>query len=456
MPSVCFYFHVHQPYRMAPYRVLDIGTDASYFDTKQNLDVLRKVAQKCYLPANALMLELIKKYPRKFKIAYSISGVVLEQFEQYAPEVLKSFKALAATGQVEFVAETYYHSLAAIFDPAEFTSQVKLHMRALRRHFQVTPHIFRNTELIYSNQIAELVEDLGFKAMLTEGADHVLGWRSPNHVYEPVNGRGMKLLLKNYKLSDDIAFRFSDQSWNEHPLSTKKFASWVHALNGSAETINLFMDYETFGEHQWEHTGIFDFMRNLPGEILKHKGFSFATPSEVIKKYKSVATLDIPTPISWADQERDISAWLGNPMQDGTAAWVYRLGKQVLATKDEDLIDRWRKLQTSDHFYFMCTKFWSDGDVHKYFSAHESPHQAYAFMGNILTDLEMLTEARAPRKRGRKPGSRAVRLSPTEAVPLAVATSPDLSPATAPPSTPVDGLRSRGVHVAPQVRRVGL
>lgn len=397
MPSICFYFQVHQPYRMHPYRVLDIGTDTPYFDDQKNREVCRKVAEKCYLPTNKLMLELINTYPGTFKIAYSISGVALEQFEEYAPEVLESFKALAATGQVEFLAETYYHSLSSLFDGEEFRSQVKLHMQAIERHFGVAPTTFRNTELIYSNGIADMVEDLGFKAMLTEGVDRVMEWRSPNHVYEPANGRGMKLLLKNYKLSDDIAFRFSDRSWKDYPLTPEKFAHWVHALH-DAETVNLFMDYETFGEHQWEDTGIFDFLRALPEHIFRHPEFNFATPTEVISRYAPVAKLSIPDAISWADVERDLSAWLGNPMQDGTIDWVYRIGDSIRATGDSDLLHRWRKLQTSDHFYYMCTKFWADGDVHKYFSSYETPHEAYVYIGNILTDLEMLADARQPKR----------------------------------------------------------
>lgn len=388
MPSVCFYFQVHQPFRMRHYPLFDVGYHKDYFDEKKNREVCLKVANKCYLPANALMLELLNRYPQ-FKIAYSISGVVLEQFAQYAPEVLVSFQKLVATGQVELLAETYYHSLASVFNSEEFREQIRLHSHTMNKYFGVQPTIFRNTELIYSNGIADMIEDMGFQAMLTEGVDRILDWQNPNFVYEPANGRGMKLLLKNYKLSDDIAFRFSQRSWEGWPLTTEKYTSWLHALDGNADTINLFMDYETIGEHQWEDTGIFDFFRALPEAIMRHPQFGFATPSEVIKRYPPVAKISIPDAISWADIERDLSAWLGNPMQDGSLAWIYRLDQQIKESGDLDLLHTWRKLQTSDHFYYMCTKFWNDGDVHKYFSVYDTPHDSYVIMGNVLTDLEI-------------------------------------------------------------------
>jgi len=389
MPSVCFYFQVHQPYRMRHYPIFDIGESPNYFDDKANREICEKVASKCYRPTNALMLELVKRYPGAFKISYSISGVALEQFAEYTPDVLESFQALAATGQVEFITETYYHSLAALFNAGEFREQILKHQETVKHYFGKKPTTFRNTELIYSNGIADMVEDLGFKTMLTEGVDRVLGWRSPNFVYEPWNGRGMKLLLKNYKLSDDIAFRFSQRSWKDWPLTTEKFADWVHAVDGGGDTINLFMDYETFGEHQWADTGIFEFMRALPEAIWRHPSFNFATPSEVATMYPPVAKVDIPEAVSWADEGRDLSAWLGNPMQDASIAWVYKFERQIKDSGDAHLLHQWRKLQTSDHFYYMCTKYWSDGDVHKYFSAYDSPHDSYVIMSNILTDLEI-------------------------------------------------------------------
>lgn len=415
MPNVCFYFQVHQPYRIRPYGVLDIGSGLTYFDEEKNRLTCQKVAEKCYLPANRLLLELIKRHQGRFKIAYSISGVALDQFAEYTPEVLTSFKELAATGHVEFLAETYYHSLASIFDADEFREQVQLHLNTVRSHFKVTPTAFRNTELIYSNHIAKLVEELGFRVMLTEGADHVLHGRSPNWVYAPQGARGMKLLLKNYKLSDDLAFRFSERRWPEWPLTPEKFAHWVHTAAEHEHTVNLFMDYETFGEHQWADTGIFEFLEALPNAILAHPHFRFATPSMVAREYEPVAGLDIPTPISWADIERDLSAWIGNPMQDGAIAWVYKLGAQVKVARDPQLLDQWRRLQTSDHFYYMCTKFWADGDVHKYFSCYDTPHEAYVYLGNVLADLELrLAETGKARRATAKPKLRPSRPTATK------------------------------------------
>jgi alpha-amylase len=388
MPSICFYFQVHQPFRMRPYGLFEVGTHQDYFDDAQNRKICKKVAQKCYLPANKLMLELLKKHP-EFKISYSISGVALEQFERYTPEVLQSFKDLVATGQVEILGETYYHSLAALFDGNEFRAQVKKHADTVKHHFGITPTAFRNTELIYSDGIADMVSQMGYKVMLTEGVDRILEWRSPNFLYEVANDSQMKLLLKNYKLSDDIAFRFSARGWAEWPLTTEKFASWLHSIDGSGDVINLFMDYETIGEHQWEDTGIFEFFKGLPEAVYTHPAFNFITPTEAAERYFPLSKISVPNAISWADTERDLSAWLGNPMQDTSVEAIYAFTKAVLNSGDENLIHTWRKLQTSDHFYYMCTKFWSDNDVHKYFSAYEAPHDAYAIMNNIICDLEI-------------------------------------------------------------------
>ena len=387
MASVCFYFQVHQPYRLRHYTVFD--RDNNYFDDRKNEEICKKVARKSYLPANQLMLRLIKKFDGKFKISYSITGVLLEQLEQYAPEVLESFKQLAATGCVEFLSETYYHSLSSLYSEDEFISQVMDHKRTIQRLFGQTPKIFRNTELIYNNNLSRLIEKIGgFDAVLAEGADHILGYRSPNFIYKPVNSTSLKLLLKNYRLSDDIAFRFSNRDWNQWPLTADKFAQWVNAVNGCGYTVNLFMDYETFGEHQWEDTGIFDFMSHLPGEILKHPDNNFKTPSEVTSSFEAVGTIDVPRTISWADIERDLSAWLGNPMQENALSELYRLESKVKSTKDPDIIKDWRKLQTSDHFYYMCTKYFEDGDVHKYFNPYDSPYESYINFMNILDNLD--------------------------------------------------------------------
>jgi alpha-amylase len=397
MPSVCFYFQVHQPMRLRHYTVFD--DDHKYFDDNKNGEICRKVANKCYLPANRLMLELIEKYKGKFKISYSITGVLLEQLEAYSPETLKTFKQLADTGCVEFLTETYYHSLSSLYSIDEFTEQIKLHRQTIKRLFGQTPRVFRNTELIYNNSLPALIDRVGgFDAIITEGADHILGYRNANFVYRPPNSSKLKLLLKNYRLSDDIAFRFSNKSWPEWPLKAEKFAHWVNDVNGCGFVVNLFMDYETFGEHQWEDTGIFDFLRHLPEEILKHPDNNFKTPSEVVKAYAPVDIIDIPCTISWADIERDLSAWLGNPMQENALAEVYRLEENVKKTADADIINDWRKLQTSDHFYYMCTKWFSDGDVHKYFNHYNSPYDAYINFMNVLDNLE----ARCTRALGEK------------------------------------------------------
>jgi alpha-amylase len=386
MASVCFYFQVHQPYRLRNYTIFETNSD--YFDEFKNSQICRKVADKCYLPANRLMLELIKKYNGRFRISYSITGTMLEQFEKYAPEVLTSFKDLAATGCVEFLGETYYHSLSSLYSHKEFNDQIDLHTQMIQKHFGQTPRVFRNTELVYNNQIAELVESIGrFNGIIAEGADHVLGYKSPNFVYQPLRCKNLKLLLKNYRLSDDIAFRFSNRGWAEWPLNAPKFAQWVNAINGCGYTLNLFMDYETFGEHQWEDTGIFNFLRHLPEEILRHPDNSFKTPSETIASYAASESLDIPYTVSWADIERDLSAWLGNPMQKNALTELYQLEKMVKNSEDKTIISDWRKLQTSDHFYYMCTKWFSDGDVHKYFNPYDSPYDSYINFMNVMENL---------------------------------------------------------------------
>jgi alpha-amylase len=388
MPSVCFYFQVHQPFRIKRYSFFDIGNDHFYEDDTKNIEILNKVSEKCYLRANHTMLELIKKHRGKFKVSYSISGTLIEQLEIYRPDVLQSFVDLAKTGCVEFLSETYYHSLSYIYSKTEFKRQVKMHADKIQQHFGQKPKVFRNTELIYNNEIAAFIEKLGYKGILCEGVDNLLNGRSPNYVYQPKGTAKIKALLKNYRLSDDIAFRFSDVNWNEFPLKADKFASWVHKIAGNGEVVNLFMDYETFGEHQWESTGIFDFLSHLPSEIMKHKDFSFMTPSEVIAKFPCRDVYDVKDYTSWADAERDLSAWLSNSMEQEAAKRLYDLEKKVMASGNEELIHTWGKLQTSDHFYYMCTKFWSDGDVHKYFSPYDSPYDAYIYFMNVYSDFE--------------------------------------------------------------------
>ncbi|MGE5293680.1 MAG: glycoside hydrolase family 57 protein [Solirubrobacterales bacterium] len=387
MPSVCFYFQVHQPTRLRHYTVFD--NDDRYFDEGRNAAICKKVANKCYLPANRMLLKLIQQHQGRFRIAYSLTGVLLEQLERYSPEVLSTFHALAKTGCVEFLGETYHHSLSFLYSRQEFVEQVRKHTELIQGLFDQTPRVFRNTELIYNNELGLLIEAMGcFDAVITEGADHILGYRSPNFVYQPKGCRQIKMLLKNYSLSDDIAFRFSNRFWAEWPLTAEKFSQWVNAVNGCGQTVNLFMDYETLGEHQWEDTGIFDFMRHLPSEILKHPDNNFKTPSEVVASYDPLGVVDVPHVISWADTERDLSAWLGNPMQSNALHELYRLEKKVKRSNDPKLLDDWRKLQTSDHFYYMCTKYFADGDVHKYFNPYDSPYDSYINFMNVLDHLQ--------------------------------------------------------------------
>jgi alpha-amylase len=388
MPSVCFYFQVHQPYRIKKYSFFDIGKDHFYEDDEKNIAVLNKVSAKCYLKANQVMLELIKKHKGKFRISYSLSGTLIEQLETYRPDVLESFIELSKTGCVEFLSETYYHSLSYIYSKDEFSRQVKMHSEKIFRYFGQKPKVFRNTELIYNNEIAAYAEKMGFKGILCEGVDRILVGRTPNYVYQPRGCNKIKALLKNYRLSDDIAFRFSDVNWSEFPLHADTFAQWVHKIAGNGEVLNLFMDYETFGEHQWENTGIFDFLRHLPEEIMKHKDFNFLTPSEVISKYPTRDEYDVSDYTSWADAERDLSAWLSNSMEQEAIKRIYSLEKKIKASGDPGIISTWGKLQTSDHFYYMCTKFWSDGDVHKYFSPYDSPYDAYIYYMNVFSDFE--------------------------------------------------------------------
>jgi alpha-amylase len=382
-PAVCFYFQVHQPHRMKKYRIFNIGHDHQYFDDAKNRQIMEKVAGKCYLPANNLILKLIKESNGRFKVAYSVTGTALEQFERFAPDVLESFKELARTGCVEFLSETYYHSLAFLYSKQEFMEQVELHKAKIKELFGQEPTVFRNTELIFNNELAHYIQQMGYKAILAEGADHVLGWRSPNFVYRAKTADKLRLLLKNYKLSDDVAFRFSNRGWKEWPLTSGKYASWIDQAEG--QTVNLFMDYETFGEHQWEDTGIFNFLGRLPFDLLK-RGVEFHTPSE-IAMLEPVAELDIHSPVSWADVERDLSAWIGNKMQQAALKEIYELESKVKESGDESIISDWRKLQTSDHYYYMCTKWFADGDVHKYFNPYESPYDSYMAFMNVLNDL---------------------------------------------------------------------
>jgi alpha-amylase len=396
--TLCLYFQVHQPFRLRRYRFFDIGANHQYFDEFNNRLIMRNIAERCYMPMNKLLLQLINQYGKQIKLAFSITGQAIEQMELYAPDVLESFKELAATGCVEFLCETYSHSLSALKDEAEFERQIILHKKLMEKHFGQSPSSFRLTELIYSDDIGEKIADMGFTCMLTEGAKHVLGWKSPNYVYvNPINSR-LKILLRNFRLSDDISFRFSDRTWSEWPVTSDKFMAWLNQIDHKEEIINLFMDYETFGEHQRRETGIFEFMRYLPEKIFSAGNFEFLTPSEAAEKHQPIAPIHVPFAISWADEERDLSAWIGNELQDDAFTSIYQYADIIAELDDEELTTDWRRLQASDHFYYMCTKWFSDGTVHKYFNPYDNPYDAYINYMNVLSDFFMRVDKLVDKK----------------------------------------------------------
>lgn len=390
--SIVLYLHAHQPLRIKPYSVFQAGADHFYFndetpDTETNNKfIIDKVSDKSYLPTNKVLKDLLLEHP-EFKLSLSITGTLIDQLEMWRPDVLQSFKDIVATGKVEIVAETYHHSLAFFYSRAEFVKQVAKHAQKIKELFDVTPTAFRNTELSYNNDLAYWADEAGYKAIITEGWDPILEWRSPNFVYKPAYSNNIKLLMKNYKLSDDIAFRFSNKGWAGWPLTTEKFAHWVSESDGDSDIVNLFMDYETFGEHQWADTGIFDFLRHFPKEWLKTEGHDFKTITEASMDYKTKAEINIPYTITWADTERDLTAWLGNDMQQDALQTLYSLEEKIILANDEHLIEDWRRLQTSDHAYYMCTKWFNDGDVHAYFSPYDSPYKAFMYFMNAYRDI---------------------------------------------------------------------
>lgn len=393
MKNLNLYFQVHQPFRLKKYRFFNMGKDHFYFDDFLNRSIMQKVAQECYLPMNQLLLKQIHQHgAENIHISFSISGIAIEQFRLYAPEVIDSFRELADTGSIEFLAETYAHSLASLTDREEFQRQVRLHADTIEELFGQRPVTFRNTELIYSDAIGEMAYDLGYHTVLTEGAKHILGWKSPNFVYANAIQQEQKVLLRNFKLSDDIAFRFSDREWDGWPLTADKYIDWI--MDQEGEVINLFMDYETFGEHQKRDTGIFDFMDQLFGHIVRHADIQLQTPSQIAARCEPVAVLHVPHPISWADEERDITAWLGNELQDEAFSKLYGLKDTIYRLNDPDMTRVWDALQSSDHFYYMCTKWFSDGDVHSYFTPYDSPYDAFMNYMNVFSDFKREIERR--------------------------------------------------------------
>jgi alpha-amylase len=380
--------------RLNRFSVFNIGnhenSSHSYFDKKLNQQIFEKVANKCYLPTNNLLLKLIEENEGRFKVSFSLTGTFIEYCEEHLPEVVESFKQLFNTGSVDMIEETYYHSLSSLYDEMdEFVEQVKLHNSMIKRLFNYSPRVFRNTEAIYDNRIAKKVAELGYKGMITEGTEKILGWRSPNYLYKPVSA-DLKVLLRNYSLSDDVGFRFSAKFWKGWPLTADKYASWMS--NTPGDIVNLFMDYETFGEHQWTETGIFDFLRHLPGEVLTHNHMDFVTVSEAVERFNVVGDIDVPWAISWADEDRDVSTWLGNDMQKAAFNELKNMGKKLKQRGDQDLINTWRRLQTSDHLYYCSTKGLADGDVHAYFSPYDGPYEGFINYMNILQDLKQKIE----------------------------------------------------------------
>ena len=421
-------FQVHQPYRLRTYRFFNIGHDHQYYDDFQNRMIIRRVAERSYLPANKLMMDLIREYGSSFKVSFSISGPAMEQLLQYAPEVIHGFQELAATGCVEFTGETYAHSLASLGSRDEFIRQVIKHRDRIKDLFGQHTSTFRNTELIFNDKIAREVAELGFSSMLTEGAKHVLGWKSPNFLYCSAANPKLKLLLRNFRLSDDIIFRFSNRAWSEWPITAEKFVDWLKKFPANEEVVNLFLNYETLGEQQWKETGIFDFFNKLPKQLFTHSNYHFATPLELCNALQPVAPVSVLFPISWADEEKDLTAWLGNELQDEAFGKLYEIEKLIQHTMLPDLWRDWERLQTSDHFYYMCTKWFSDGEVHKYFNPYASPYEAFINYMNVLSDFFIrLEEKRLPaldesvirpaKKRGRKPGSETGKTLKTDGVP---------------------------------------
>jgi len=393
MAKICIYFQLHQPRRLANFSIFDLGDNNTKYvsssENDTNEEVFHKVSSKSYLPMLKLLKTLLRKHP-DFFFSLSISGLFLEQAQHWEPGVISLLQELVLTGQVEIFSETYYHSLASIYSPSEFKAQVMKHQRAMQDYFGVIPTTFRNTELIYSNAIAEQVAELGFAGTLTEAVPRYLGERPKTVLYESNSQTKIPVLLKHAELSDDVAFRFSDKSWAEHPLTVEKYLNWMDKYYES-DLINLFMDFETFGEHQWEDTGIFEFFTEFVSQ--SQKMHQFVLPREIFSEQalaenQNLDTYDVPVPISWADVDRDLTAWIDNPLQQDSLRILYSLEKDILNLKDENLLKQWRYLQTSDHFYYMCTKWSNDGDVHAYFSPFESPYEAYRRYSIVLSDIK--------------------------------------------------------------------
>jgi alpha-amylase len=396
MKSICLFFQVHQPFRHRRYRFFDIGNDHYYYDDYANETIMRKIADKSYLPTNKLLLKLLKNLNGKFKVAFSITGVALEQFELYAPEVIDSFRDLAKTGHVEFLSETYSHSLSSLKNKAIFEEQVKLHDQKIIDLFGQKPKVFRNTEMIYSDDIGAQIYQMGYKGILTEGARHILGWKSPNFLYVNAHNPRLKVLMRNFKLSDDISFRFSNTNWTQYPLTAEKFIGWLKKLDPKEEVVNLFLSYDSFGNRQPKESGIFNFLEHFVQQVLKEQFLKFSTPSEMIEQLQPVSVVSVPHPISWADEERDLTAWLGNEMQKEAFEKLYSVSQRMAVCTNSELQKDWNYLQVSDHFYYMSTKFFSSGESHSYVNPFDSPYEAFINYMNVLSDFKMRLNAITP------------------------------------------------------------
>jgi alpha-amylase len=395
MKAICFYFQIHQPFRLKRYRFFDIGNDHYYYDDFANDDIITRIAQRSYIPAAETLLRMIENSNGKFRCAFSITGTALEQCEQYVPEFIDLLKKLANTGKVEFLAETYAHSLSSLKDPDEFISQVKQHDDKIYELFGLRPKVLRNTELIYCDEMAPMIYDMGYKGCITEGAKHILGWKSPNYVYSAASCPKLKLLLKNDKLSDDITFRFSNPQWDSYPLTADKYIDWIASTPAEEQIINLFMSLETFGEIQPRESGIFQFLEAIP-RFAAERGIDFWTPSEIVSKCKPVDTLSVLHPISWADEARDTSAWLGNKLQNEAFDKLYSVAERVRLCTDRRLKQDWTYLQASDHLFYMSTKHRNDGAVHAMFSPYETPFDAFTNYMNVLADFIVRVEEQYP------------------------------------------------------------
>ena len=390
MKAICFYFEVHHPEQLRQYHFFDIGKQHDYFDYYRNRTEIEQLARECYLPANALLLELIERYRGRFKVAFSLSGSAIELLELHAPEVIHSFQALARTGQVEFLCEPYAHSLSSLSaDTNEFERDVKRHIQRIEALFGQTPVTFRNTSLIYSDSIGERIARLGFHTILTEGAKHILGWRNPNFVHHHPNNEKVKILLKNAKLSDDISLRFSSKDWNEYPLTAEKYAHWLKDSLRDSDVVNLFMHYQALGKYNTPDSGIFDFLRYLPQYMLDDPQYAFMTPKEVVATFVPKEAIYVPNPISWTDEERDITSWLGNELQQNAFEELFALSGKVEATADEAIERTYSRLQCSNHFNYMSTKFIPVEQRLKKVSPYSSPYDAYINYMNVLSDFTL-------------------------------------------------------------------